>query len=173
MKHVSCRPHGIMEWWNIGMLAWIRKLLIHYPPCQDEFCQSFTLYKTSSPIVPFSHNPLFHNSNTPIFQLWAKRTKFIMGIGIRIFLVNDDDSIRRFPLTRFERLIRRDPEERLRPFAGKPVRCAEVALKLEQRKPIEYVFSTSSYHSILKAVFIRLSRKKHGGWLPRWCHLRL
>jgi len=62
-----------------------------------------------------------------------------MGIGIRIFLVNDDDSIRRFPLTRFERLIRRDPEERLRRFAGNRVRCAEVALKLEQRKPIEIV----------------------------------
>ena len=59
-----------------------------------------------------------------------------MGISLRIFLVNDNDSIQRFPLVRFERLIQRDPKERLPQYAGKRVRYVEAALELEQRKPI-------------------------------------
>ena len=59
-----------------------------------------------------------------------------MGIAIWIFFVNDDDSIQRFPLARFERLIERDPKERLPQYAGKRVRYVEVALELEQRKPV-------------------------------------
>ena len=59
-----------------------------------------------------------------------------MGIAIWIFFVNDDDSIQRFPLARFERLIERNPKERLPQYAGKRVRHVEVALELEQRKPV-------------------------------------
>jgi hypothetical protein len=44
-----------------------------------------------------------------------------MGISLRIFLVNDDDSIKRLPLTRYERLMRGDPKERLPECAGKRV----------------------------------------------------
>ena len=46
------------------------------PPCQEESCQSFALFITSSPSHPFSQNPLFHHSSIPVFQLWAKRAKF-------------------------------------------------------------------------------------------------
>ena len=59
-----------------------------------------------------------------------------MGTTIWIFFVNDDNSIQRFPLARFERLIDRDPKERLPQYAGKRVRYVEVALELEQRKPV-------------------------------------
>ena len=41
-----------------------------------------------------------------------------MGVAIWIFIVNDDYSIQRFPLTRFERLIERDPKEHLSKYAG-------------------------------------------------------
>jgi len=59
-----------------------------------------------------------------------------MGIAIWIFFVNDDDSIQRFPLAGFERLIDRNPNERLPEYANKRVRYVEVALELEQRKPV-------------------------------------
>lgn len=59
-----------------------------------------------------------------------------MGTTIWIFFVNDDDSIQRFPLARFERLIERDPRERLPNYAGKRVRYVEIALELEQGKPV-------------------------------------
>ena len=60
-----------------------------------------------------------------------------MGITVWIFIVNDDDSIQRFPLARFERLIERDPNERLPQYAGKRVRYVEAAVELEQRKPVD------------------------------------
>jgi hypothetical protein len=59
-----------------------------------------------------------------------------MGISVWIFIVNDDASIKRFPLARFERLIERNPNERLPQYAGKRVRYVEAAVELEQRKPV-------------------------------------
>jgi len=59
-----------------------------------------------------------------------------MGITVWIFIVNDDDSIQRFPLARFERLLARNPNERLPQYAGKRVRYVEAALELEQKKPV-------------------------------------
>jgi len=60
-----------------------------------------------------------------------------MGISIRIFFVDDDGSLKRIPLTRYERLLRRDPKERLPQYAGKRVRYVEVVVQYLQRKPVE------------------------------------
>ena len=32
-----------------------------------------------------------------------------MGLSIRVFIVEDDDSIKRLPLAQYERLLERDP----------------------------------------------------------------
>ena len=68
-----------------------------------------------------------------------------MGIGFRVFLINDDDSLQRLPVKRYERLLSGEPEEKLPRYAGKRVRCAAVYLELKERKPqsiirIEYNF---------------------------------
>jgi len=75
-----------------------------------------------------------------------------MGVSLRIFLVNDDDSIKRLPLTRYERLMRGDPKERLPEYAGKRVRYAEVAVELADRKPI----------SILRMLYFIMSFDSEG-----------
>ena len=75
-----------------------------------------------------------------------------MGVTVWIFFVNDDDSIQRFPLARFERLIERDPEERLPQYAGKRLRYVEVALELEQKKPV----------SILRLLYLILPLDSEG-----------
>lgn len=49
-----------------------------------------------------------------------------MGLGSRIFIVNDDGSLKRLSMARFERLFRRDLDERLSHFAGKRVKYAHV-----------------------------------------------
>ena len=51
-----------------------------------------------------------------------------MGIGLRIFLVNDDNSIQRLAVARYDRLLRRDPEERLPRYAGKRLGCSGFVL---------------------------------------------
>jgi hypothetical protein len=58
-----------------------------------------------------------------------------MGIGFRVFLINEDDSLQRLPVTSYERLLDGEPGERLLKYAGKRVRCAMVSLKVRGRKP--------------------------------------
>jgi hypothetical protein len=59
-----------------------------------------------------------------------------MGAGFRIFLVDDDDSLHRLPMARYQRLRRREPGESLPQFAGKRVRCAMVVLEVVRGNPI-------------------------------------
>jgi hypothetical protein len=68
-----------------------------------------------------------------------------MGIGFRVFLINEDDSLQRLPVKRYERLLDGEPGERLLQYAGKRVRCAMVSLEVRERKPqsiirIDYLF---------------------------------
>ena len=60
-----------------------------------------------------------------------------MGTAIWIFIVDDDDTIQRFPLTRYLRLTERDTNERLPQYANTRVRFVEAAVELEQRKPVD------------------------------------
>jgi transposase len=73
-----------------------------------------------------------------------------MGLSIRIFIVEDDDTIKRLPLARYERLLKRDPDERLSRYAGKRVRYALIVVDLVNRKPIEVVRDEYAYLDIDK-----------------------
>ena len=50
-----------------------------------------------------------------------------MGLSIRIFIVEEDDTIKRFPLARYERLHKCDPDDAL------------IVVDLVNRRPIEIV----------------------------------
>ncbi len=69
-----------------------------------------------------------------------------MGTGIRVFFVNEDETLTRIPLTRYERLLGADPEVRFQEYAGKRVRYALAILEIVNRKPLEIV---SIQYSIL------------------------
>ena len=58
-------------------------------------------------------------------------------MSLRVFLVNDDDSIQRLPLAQYDRLLERDFEECLPHYAGKRVRYALVVVDLVNRMPVE------------------------------------
>ena len=75
-----------------------------------------------------------------------------MGVGFRIFLIDDDDTIKRLPQTRYERLHRGDHKECFPQYAGKRVRCAEAAVQLAERKPV----------AILRIVYLVLSFDSEG-----------
>ena len=62
-----------------------------------------------------------------------------MGISIQIYLIDENDRIKRFPLARFERLMSGDPEECVPLLAGKQVRSVEAAVYFEGRKPVQVV----------------------------------
>ena len=68
-----------------------------------------------------------------------------IGLSIRIFIVEDDDTVKRLQLARYERLLRRDPDERLSKYAGKRVRYALIVVDLVNRKPIGVVRDEYAY----------------------------
>ena len=63
-----------------------------------------------------------------------------MGLGYRVFIVNDDDSLQRISFAKYERLCREDTPEQLLQYAGQRVRCALVVLLIEERKPQSIVW---------------------------------
>ena len=57
-----------------------------------------------------------------------------MGIGCRLFFVDDNDSLQRIPTARLDRLLHFDRRESLQQYAGKRVRCAMVFLEVAGRQ---------------------------------------
>lgn len=68
-----------------------------------------------------------------------------MGISLRLFIVNDDDSLQRIAVAKYERLLDRDPKGRLPQYAGKRMRYALVFVHLEKRQPVEILRIQCSY----------------------------
>jgi hypothetical protein len=68
-----------------------------------------------------------------------------MGLGTRIFIVREDDSIERLSLKRYNRLIKRHPDERLLQFAGKRIRYALMVLEMLNRKPARILIAEYSF----------------------------
>ncbi|MFC1886250.1 hypothetical protein ACFLZM_04270 [Thermodesulfobacteriota bacterium] len=60
-----------------------------------------------------------------------------MGIGLRIYFFNDDDSFVRIPCNKFGRLLKPNSKDRLSQYAEKRIRCAEIAVEFEKRKPVK------------------------------------
>jgi hypothetical protein len=88
-----------------------------------------------------------------------------MGMSLRIFIVNDDDSLKRLPLAKFERLRRGDPKEHLSEHAGKRMRYALVALEMENRKPIGINLIQYSYLTIDSKGRIDAAERERGARL--------
>ena len=58
-------------------------------------------------------------------------------MALRLFVVHDDDSITRIPYTRFRKLL--DGETREPEWTDQRIRCVEVIVEVENRKPISMV----------------------------------
>jgi hypothetical protein len=68
-----------------------------------------------------------------------------MSEAFRVFIVGDDDSLRRLPLRRYEKMLKADLKESLPEYAGKRLRYALVFLELFDRKPAEIIQIQYSY----------------------------
>lgn len=62
-----------------------------------------------------------------------------MAIHLRVFIVDRDDRVKRFPSSRFSRLHERDRQETVAGFANEWIRFAENAVETENRKPVRVV----------------------------------
>ena len=68
-----------------------------------------------------------------------------MGLGTRIFIVKEDDSIQRLSLKRYNRLINGHPDEGLKQYTGKRIRYALIVLEMINRKLVEILMTEYSY----------------------------
>ena len=57
-----------------------------------------------------------------------------MGIGCRVFLVDDNDSLQRISMARLDRLLHFDRAESFPQYSGKRVRCAMVFVEVAGRQ---------------------------------------
>ena len=57
-----------------------------------------------------------------------------MGVSVRVFLVDDNDSLQRISMARLDRLLHFDRRESVPQFAGNRVRCAMVFLEVAGRQ---------------------------------------
>jgi len=68
-----------------------------------------------------------------------------MGLGTRIFIVKEDDSIERLSLKRYNRLIKGHSDEGRMQFAGKRILYAFIMLEMINRKPVEILMTEYSF----------------------------
>lgn len=59
-----------------------------------------------------------------------------MGFGFRVFIIDEEDQLKRISMTRFDRIRDRDPKESLPQYKNSRIRYAMVILGLENRKPV-------------------------------------
>jgi len=68
-----------------------------------------------------------------------------VGLGTKIFIVKEDDSLQHLTLKRYNRLIKGHPDESLMQYAGKRIRYALIVLEMINRKPVEILMTEYSF----------------------------
>ena len=68
-----------------------------------------------------------------------------MGTGVCVFFVDDDESLTRVTVARWERLNNNHPTESFREYAGKKVRYILAFLETENRKPVRFTHTECGY----------------------------
>jgi len=60
-----------------------------------------------------------------------------MGMGIRVFVVEDNDQVKRLPVGLFNSLVNRAPTARIPAYAGRRMRYILVFLDVADRRPVD------------------------------------
>ena len=68
-----------------------------------------------------------------------------MGVSIRVFIIEEDDTVHKLSHAAYERLIRQDPNERLIKYADQKVRYTLIAVQMENRKPVNILHTEESF----------------------------
>jgi hypothetical protein len=74
------------------------------------------------------------------------------SVSVRIFFITDDNEILKVPNAKFERMLKGSREENTTRFAGKRIRAAEIAVLIEDRKPV----------MVLRAIYFYLHFNEKG-----------
>ena len=70
-----------------------------------------------------------------------------MGFGIKIYFIEQDDKIVKIPLSRFEKIRKKNAQESFPEYKNTKIRYAEVVIEFENKKPITI---NRAYYGYLK-----------------------
>ena len=68
-----------------------------------------------------------------------------MGVSVRVFIIEEDDTVHKLSHAAFERLTRQDPKEYLPKYAGQKVRYVLIAVQMKNRKPVDILHTEESF----------------------------
>ncbi len=68
-----------------------------------------------------------------------------MGVGVRVFIIEEDDTVHKLSHAAFERLTRKDSKECLPKYAGQRIRYALIAVQMKNRKPVDILHTEESF----------------------------
>jgi len=85
------------------------------------------------------------------------------SISVRFFIITDDSEILRMSFNKLDRLLQSTDEEKIEKFVGKPVRAAEISVRLENRKPIEAIRAIYHYFHFNEKGILDKDRLRNDG----------
>jgi hypothetical protein len=85
------------------------------------------------------------------------------SVSVRFFIITDDSEIFRLSLNKFERLLECTSDEKMKRFAEKRVRAAEIMVRLENRKPIEVIRAIYHYFHFNEKGILDKDRLRNDG----------
>jgi hypothetical protein len=85
----------------------------------------------------------------------------IMGVSLRAFIVDEDDTVHKISYVMYKRLVGQDPHECLKQYAGQRVRYALIAVQVKNRRPVNILHTEEGFFTFdLKGRLDLSSRKE-------------
>jgi hypothetical protein len=83
-----------------------------------------------------------------------------MGISLRLFIIDDDDTVHKISYVAYKRLMAQDPEYTLKRYAGQRVRYALIAVEMKDRKPVDILHTEEGFFVFDSNGILDLSSRK-------------
>ena len=68
-----------------------------------------------------------------------------MGVSLRPFIIDDDDTVHKISYAMYKRLVGQDPGEQLNRYAGQRIRYALIAVKMKDRKSVDILHTEEGF----------------------------
>ena len=83
-----------------------------------------------------------------------------MGVSLRPFIIDDDDTVHKISYAMYTRLVGQDPGEQLKRYAGQRIRYALIAVKMKDRKSVDILHTEEGFFTFDSSGRLDLSSRK-------------
>jgi len=83
-----------------------------------------------------------------------------MGVSLKAFIIDDDDTVHRITYAMYKRLVAQAREARLKQYANRRVRYALIAVKMKDRKSVDILHTEEGFFTFDSDGRLDLSSRK-------------